>query len=559
MEDRLGLDIDSDLGSGSLGRRGGSSSSRRSVLSMAGIGATAALTAACAPPPVRGSQGGQEDQVPNAPPPTPQPGTSLEAAQHLARRATFGATHDDVQRIESMGAAAWLDQQLSRSGLASAENLLGGYVTLTNTNEQNYHVKDEGESDRIVEELDHATLLRAVYSEQQLYEVMCDFWTNHFNIWRFADWLVHLKTRDNETVIRKHALGKFSDLLMASAKSPAMLVYLDNYQSSGTPGEQVNENYGRELLELHTLGIVDGAQAYSEADVVGVAKVLSGWGISWDAGSMHDFQFHHWHHSREAVSILGEHGRALHVRTGVTTTSTGWPTASPLIRFLAHHKSTARYLATKLVRRFVSDTPPASLVQRLASIYLANDTAIAPMLRELFLSKEFGASANQKVKRPVDWMFSALRATGAVIPTDARGKAAKDLRSALGALGQPLNERTSPDGWPDVAAYWVGSDGMLKRWGVRRLPCPFHRQRSGEGVGEPGSSPATTASASNAALVTWLGTNRFGLSMSSAEAAAICTAVGAAPSGAATQIASETKKLQGCVGLLLAHPGFHRR
>lgn len=526
---------------------------------MAGIGATAALTAACAPPPVRGSQGGQEDQVPNAPPPTPQPGTSLEAAQHLARRATFGATHDDVQRIESMGAAAWLDQQLSRSGLASAENLLGGYVTLTNTNEQNYHVKDEGESDRIVEELDHATLLRAVYSEQQLYEVMCDFWTNHFNIWRFADWLVHLKTRDNETVIRKHALGKFSDLLMASAKSPAMLVYLDNYQSSGTPGEQVNENYGRELLELHTLGIVDGAQAYSEADVVGVAKVLSGWGISWDAGSMHDFQFHHWHHSREAVSILGGAWTCPARPNWGDYNVNGLADGESLIRFLAHHKSTARYLATKLVRRFVSDTPPASLVQRLASIYLANDTAIAPMLRELFLSKEFGASANQKVKRPVDWMFSALRATGAVIPTDARGKAAKDLRSALGALGQPLNERTSPDGWPDVAAYWVGSDGMLKRWEYGA-----YLARSTDN--DPAKVSVNLAAllppqlpASNAALVTWLGTNRFGLSMSSAEAAAICTAVGAAPSGAATQIASETKRLQGCVGLLLAHPGFHRR
>ena len=204
-----------------------------------------------------------------------------------------------------MGSAAWLDQQLAPGGLPDAESRLTGYSTLRSTDAQNDAVRAE-DGERLFAELDHATLLRAVYSERQLYEVMCDFWTNHLNIWRRAKWLTQLKTSDNERVVRAHALGKFTDLLMASAKSPAMLVYLDNYVSDGRPGKQVNENYGRELLELHTLGIVDGQHVYDESDVVGVAKVLSGWTINWDNGpNRYSYRFGEWSHSREAVSILG--------------------------------------------------------------------------------------------------------------------------------------------------------------------------------------------------------------------------------------------------------------
>ncbi|MCB1256491.1 MAG: DUF1800 domain-containing protein [Microthrixaceae bacterium] len=527
-------------------------SSRRKMLSLAGIGAVGAVAAACVPPP---------SQVPpgNSTPPTPtQPLAPLAAAQHLARRATFGATQGDVQRIRSMGTAAWLDQQLSRSGLVGADNMLSGYVTLTNTNEQNYQVK-KNEGDRIYDELDHATLIRAVYSQQQLYEVMCDFWTNHFNIWRRADWLVHLKTRDNESVIRKYALGKFSDLLMASAKSPAMLVYLDNYQSRGEPGQQVNENYGRELLELHTLGIIDGTHVYSEADIVGVAKVLSGWGISWDAGSLHDFRFNYWNHNRDAVSILGGAWKRPARPNWGDYNVNGLADGESLIRFLARHQSTARHLATKLARRFVSDFPSPALVQRLASVYLANDTAIAPVLRELFLSPEFNASANQKVKRPVDWMISALRSTGATVPTAASGKAAKDLRKISAGLGQPLFERVSPDGWPEAARYWVGSDGLLKRWEYGASLARSTGEDAEKVKVNLTALLPTQLPSSSADLVTWLGTERFQLPITSGDAAAICTAIGVTPTGAAGQIASNAKQLQGCVALLLAHPAFQRR
>lgn len=529
--------------------------SRRRLLSLAGVGAAGALAAACVPQPAQ--------TAPDAPtPPTPPAGPAgplaeLEVARHLARRATFGATEGDVRRIMALGVEAWLDQQLSRSGLADAEHLLAGYVTLTNSNEQNYEVK-RSDGDRIYDELDHATLLRAVYSQQQLYEVMCDFWSNHFNIWRRADWLVHLKTRENETVIRQHALGRFSDLLMASAKSPAMLVYLDNYQSRGEPGQQVNENYGRELLELHTLGIIEGAQVYSEADIVGVAKVLSGWGISWDKGSLHDFRFNYWNHSREAVSILGgAWSRPARPNWGDYNVN-GLGDGESLIRFLARHPSTAKYLAWKLVRRFVSDYPPPALVQRLANVYLANDTAIAPVLRELFLSPEFAASANQKVKRPVEWLISSLRVVGASVPTDASGQAAKDLRKVAAGLGQPFFERVSPDGWPETASYWVGADGLLKRWeygatlGRATNTDPLKTRYSAQAL-LPDQLPA-----SSAALVTWLAGERFQFTLTPVEANAICTAVGASAEGPASQLTA-AKPLEGCIGLLLAHPAFQRR
>lgn len=524
--------------------------SRRALLSVLGIGAGGLVSAACAPTPPK--------KVPVTPTTTPKPTTTLAAAQHLARRATFGATQADVQNIVAMGASAWIDRQLARTPLQSAEHLLGSCVTLKNTNEQNYELKKAGE-DRIYDELDHATLLRAVYSKQQLYEVMCDFWTNHLNIWRRADWLIHLKTRENETVVRTHALGKFSDMLMASAKSPAMLVYLDNYQSRGEPGQQVNENYGRELLELHTLGIIDGNHVYSEADVVGVAKVLSGWGISWESGSLHDFQFNYWNHNREAVSILdGAWSRPARPKWGDYNVN-GMADGESLIRFLARHPSTAKHLATKLVRRFVSDTPPPALVARLTSIYLANDTAIKPVLRALFLSTEFNQSVNQKVKRPLDWVVSALRATGAVIPTDPSTRALKDLRNALNAMGQPIFERVSPDGWPESSKYWIGADGLLKRWEYSASLARSTAQDPTKIKVDLGALLPTKLPSTASALVTWLAKERFQIVISNTEMQAICTAMGVSPTASTAGLTGSSSQLQECVGLLLAHPAFHRR
>ncbi|MHB1138812.1 MAG: DUF1800 domain-containing protein, partial [Microthrixaceae bacterium] len=415
---------------------------RRAVFTAVGVGV---LAAACAPA-VEAPPAPVVSPQPDRPTPSATvPPTPVDHARLLARRATFGATAAVYDRIQAIGAPAWIEEQLAPGSLPDAESRLGAFTTLRQTNSQNDAVRAT-DANQLYFELDHATLLRAVHSERQLYEVMCDFWSNHFNIWRNADWITQLKTVDNERVIRPHALGRFSDLLMASAKSPAMLVYLDNYQSRGDPGYQVNENYGRELCELHTLGIVDGEQAYGEQDVVGVAKVLSGWNIDWTAGpGKFEYLFADWYHCRDAVSILDGQWNCPARPTWHDYSRNSLADGESLIRFLARHPSTARHLCVKLVRRFVADEPPMGLVDRLAGIYRANDTAIVPVLRELFNSPEFAASGGLKVKRPIDWLYSALRVTGAHVHEAPRGQAAGRLRSAASALGQPLHERGSPD------------------------------------------------------------------------------------------------------------------
>jgi uncharacterized protein (DUF1800 family) len=538
-------------------RHGATPAPRRAVIGAMGVAGAGLLAAACAPPDTPAPA-----PMPAVNPPTPVPPTPVDQARLLARRATFGATAPVLARIQALGVNGWLDEQLAPWSLPDAEGRLGAFPTLRQTNSQNDAVRATDQND-LFYQLDHATLLRAVYSERQLYEVMCDFWTNHFNIWRSADWLTHLKTVDNERVIRPNALGKFSDLLMGSAKSPAMLVYLDNYQSRGEPGQQVNENYGRELCELHTLGIVNGQQAYNENDILGVAKVLSGWNINWTNGATkYDFLFADWWHSRDAVSILGGQWSCPARPTWQDYSRNGLGDGESLIRFLAAHPSTARHICFKLVRRFVSDVPPMSLVDRLSGIYTANDTAIVPVLRALFTSPEFAASANLKIKRPIDWLYSSLRVTRASIHDAPRGQASSRLKSAEAALGQSLNERVSPDGFPEKAAYWVSADGLLKRWeyGAKIARNAITDATAAEKVAVdvlsllPSPLPGT-----NRDVINTMAESTFQISISTSDQNAICTALRIAPDAAVTTLATDAALVAAAVGLLLAHPQFQHR
>lgn len=530
--------------------------SRRDVVLVAGAGALAAAAAACAPQAPGPSAGG------GPAPTTPQPPAAVGPARHLANRATFGATPAAVERIRSIGPAAWLDEQLAPWHLPDAESRLSGYTTLNQSVAQNEAVRKTDEN-LLFAELDHATLQRAVYSERQLYEVMCDFWSNHFNIWRRAKWLTQLKTTDDAQVVRPHALGRFADMLLASARSPAMLVYLDNYASTAEAGKQVNENYGRELLELHTLGIIDGAQVYTESDVVGVAKVLSGWSISWDNdATKYSYRFAPWAHSQEAVSLLGGAWTSPARVSWNDRVQKAEGDGVALLGFLARHPSTARHLSWKLTRRFVSDQPPMALVDRLAATYLANDTAIAPVLRELFLSPEFQASVGQKVKRPLDWLYSALRVTRSQIDPAPKGAASSRLRSAAQALGQPLFERVSPDGWPDRATYWVAADGLLKRWehSAKLARNKITDADSPEKVVVDAAAlvPSPTPATVREALTATAGTSlQFELSADAADA--IAAALRLSPTAAGTALVTDQTLVQNAIGLLLSHPDFQRR
>jgi uncharacterized protein (DUF1800 family) len=348
-------------------------------------------------------------------------------------------------------------------------------------------------------ELQMSRILRAVYSERQLQEVMVDFWTNHFNVYanKGADrWLLPSYDRDT---IRPHTLGKFYDLLLADAQSPAMLFYLDNVQSvspnaqppqqrpgtgrgplaglrtSNDPQPQrpqaqqqrrgINENYARELMELHTLGVEGG---YTQKDVQEVARCFTGWTIIAPRGA-----------GAAAQAVMnGPMAEMARTRPGTFTfrpgvhdngekivlghkilAGGGMKDGLMVLDILAHHPATAKFLATKLVRRFVADEPPTALVDRVAQTFMKNDGDIREMLRTIFYSPEFNSqdAYRAKVKRPFELVISAVRTTGA------ETNGGPQLHQWLQRMGQPLYGFQTPNGYADVAENWVNTGALLER------------------------------------------------------------------------------------------------
>jgi uncharacterized protein (DUF1800 family) len=395
-------------------------------------------------------------------------GAVHEFETHLISRATFGWRPEVERDVLDAGWEAWLARQLDPSSIPDpqVDRLLADYRTLENSNWQNHQFLDTSDDAYYVllGERAHATLLRAVFSRRQLFEVMVEFWTNHFNISLDEAEGEHLITVDNREVVRAHALGRFADLLRASAHSPAMLVYLDNWVSNANSAEGVNENYGRELLELHTLGIIDGVEPYTEADMRGVALVMSGWSVSF-AATRHTFLFRDAYHHHGPVSILGG-AFSTPGRSGTAAL----PDGDDLLDVLAHHPATARHLAHKLCRRFVRDDPPPALVASAAQVYLDNDTAIAPVLSHLFHSAEFAASRGAKVRRGFEVLTAYARALRGTVDPDPIGDLSARVHSIgwgiLDSLGQRLWGHQTPDGYPDTGPDWISADSLLQRWGT---------------------------------------------------------------------------------------------
>jgi len=375
-----------------------------------------------------------------------------EQPQPIARlldRAGFGAAPGEVARVAKIGTAAYLDEQLApdeqpslegeewrlRARLHGLEVLRGDAMELRDLQER-----------EVLRQLQAASLLRAVYSRRQLRERMVDFWSNHFNIYARKGRGAYLVTGDDITVVRAHALGKFSDLLRASAHSPAMLSFLDNSENRrGVP----NENYARELMELHTLGIDGG---YSQKDVQEVARCLTGWTI--ENRFLHrrgTFRFDGERHDDGEKIVLG-HRIA---RGG------GQSDGDKVLSILAAHPSTARFLARKLCRYFWGNEDEKWTL-RLAQIFTHSGGDIRAMLRPLLASEEL-ISAPPIVKRPFDFLVSSLRATGA----DSDG--GQGLQEHLAKMGQPLWGWPMPDGYPDRTAAWTGS--LLARWNFAGALC----------------------------------------------------------------------------------------
>jgi len=339
---------------------------------------------------------------------------------------------------------------------------------------------------RITAELQASRILRAVYSERQLQEVLVDFWTNHFNVFagKGADrWLLTSYDRDT---IRPNTMGKFHDLLLATAQSPAMLFYLDNFQSASpnarvrpnrpnrtrAPGAQapaqsprqprgINENYARELMELHTLGVEGG---YTQKDVQEVARCFTGWTIFaprgggaaamalMGAGARENagkFYFNARMHDEGEKIVLGQKIPA----------GGGMKDGLLVLDILARHPSTAKFIATKLARYFVQDTPPSTLVDRIAAQFTASGGDIRETLKAIFFSPEFNSpeAYRAKVKRPFELAISAIRTLGA------ETNGGPQLHQWIARMGEPLYLYQTPNGYSDTAESWVNTGGLLER------------------------------------------------------------------------------------------------
>jgi uncharacterized protein (DUF1800 family) len=327
----------------------------------------------------------------------------------------------------------------------------------------------------VANELVEGKLLRAIYSDRQLQEVMTDFWLNHFNVFIGKGADHYLLTSYERDVIRPHALGKFEDLLVATAQSPAMLFFLDNWlsvgpnsdvangipkranndwkrrvrnngQTSQSKGKRngLNENYGRELMELHTLGVNGG---YTQQDVTEVARVFTGWTLK-QPKQGGGFTFEERTHEPGNKLVLGHRIKPKGEKEGME-----------VLRILARHPSTAKFVSTKLAMRFVSDDPPQSLVDRMAQTFLKKDGNIREVLKTMLDCPEFWApdAYRAKVKTPLEFVVSAVRASGAEV-TDAM-----PIAHQLQNMGMPLYAMQPPTGYSMKADAWVNSSALLGR------------------------------------------------------------------------------------------------
>jgi uncharacterized protein (DUF1800 family) len=436
--------------------------------------------------------------------------TADQQIHHVLNRLAFGARPGDVEAVRAMGVDAWIDRQLHPERIAdpaatpfiaqfetlgkSGTELLANYPPPAQalaqlarrggpvTAEDSARIREQGrKSNLFVGELASSRVGRAVLTERQLDEVLVDFWENHFSVFSGKDRTRYFLSEYDVNTIRPHAMGKFRDLLGAVAKSPAMLYYLDNWQSVADSGQPVlepmnaraarrrpaamrqpqpprpavaalaqrrrglNENYARELMELHTLG-VDGG--YTQQDVINVARALTGWTL--DRGAQGgEFVFRGQVHDAGAKVILGQKFPA----------GRGEEEGEAVLDLLARHPKTAEFIATKLARRFVSDTPPAALVQRATATFRRTDGDIREVVRTIVTSPEFFAASayRAKVKSPFELVVSALRALNA--QPDGTPRTAQ----LVSRLGQPIFGHQAPNGYPETGDAWMNTGAILNR------------------------------------------------------------------------------------------------
>jgi uncharacterized protein (DUF1800 family) len=383
------------------------------------------------------------------------------AIRHLLRRTTFaGPTPEALAAVTAAGGRQrWLAAQLAPSPGADAtlDRTLDTLFPLAHAAPPAVYAAGDNGSWQAMDDLVCWTLGKHLWSRNQLFEVMCEFWSNHLNIATPSSEPWATKPSNDVEVVRRHALGRFEDMLAASVVSPAMLHYLTNTESSK---KAPNENLGREMLELHSVGRDAG---YGQDGVVDAARVLTGlttWN-PWNGGTADNLGTLRyrpdWHWTGPVRVLDWTHPNA--------DRGDGVAVAQSLARYLAGHPATAKRIATKLVVRFVSDTPAPALVARLARTYLDNGTAIVPVLRALFASPEFAASTGRKYRRPLEDAAAAVRALGITLaPRAGKADGLRNVRWALANMGHAPLGWHPPDGYPDVAGAWLGTGTVLGRW-----------------------------------------------------------------------------------------------
>lgn len=399
-------------------------------------------------------------------------------------RITYGIDSATAENYLTLGRKRYLDTQLNpKSGENLPEEISAAITRMNITQkpvertfaefeQENQRIRALPENEketarkahnetanRLAQEAMQRHLYRALYAPAQLREQMTWFWLNHFNVFRNKANIRILVGDYEEYAIRPHALGRFRDLLRATLHHPAMLLYLDNTRNAAG---KINENYARELLELHTLG-VDGG--YSQQDVQGLARILTGFGVNWDAPpklkkefeplyrQSGGFEFHPARHDFGDKTLLGVH-----------IAGEGYEEIEKVLDLLARHPATARFVCRKLAIFFVSDAPPEKLVERMATTFRKSDGNIAATLRTLFESREFAASLGKKFKDPLHYLAATLR-----FAYDR--KQITNLRPAvnwLNALGQPLYGKPTPDGYAMTEKDWASPGQLAKRFEIAK-------------------------------------------------------------------------------------------
>lgn len=377
-------------------------------------------------------------------------------AAHLLNRTAFGPRPGEVERLLEQGLDGYLERQLHPApDHESLDRKIRALPTvqLSPSEIVLLHQRDRLSRSSIecpLDDLRTAKCCRAVESENQLAEVMSDFWFNHFNVYVYA-WEPSVPQYELH-VIRPRIFGRFADLLAEVARSPAMTYYLDTFISkadrvvNGTVVRGVNENYGRELLELHTVGVDAG---YTQHDVVDAARCFTGWDFGGWHAPVYEFRFAHDNHDTDRKHVFG-----IDLPAGG-----GVQDGERLIAYLAAHPKTAHFISRRLVQRFVDDRPPQSLVRRCAEVFLRSDGRIADVLSTIFRSDEFWSPGTRrnKTKSPFEYVMSAVRAV------NGRVEDAKPLSGALSDMGMPLYECKPPTGYSNRSSDWVNVSSQLHR------------------------------------------------------------------------------------------------